>query len=102
MGLTLDPDAKGGPLAIPYKASKAALNMVGAVEIAKFRQAGEDIKLFTYCPGFCVSNLGPYNKLENGAKPTEDGARPIVDILNGKRDAEHGCNLNSEGGQHPW
>jgi NAD(P)-dependent dehydrogenase (short-subunit alcohol dehydrogenase family) len=102
IGLTLDPNIKGGPLTIPYKASKAALNMVGAVEVAKFREAGENVKLFTYCPGFCVSNLGPYNKLVHGAKPTEVGVRPVVVILNGEKDAEHGCCLNSEGGQHPW
>ena len=87
---------------IPYKASKAALNMMSSVEFAKLREAQENIKIFIYCPGFTVSNLGPYNKSENGAQPAEDGARPMVAILNGQKDAEHGCYMNSEGKQHPW
>ena len=102
IGMRLDPQVRGGPLTIPYKTSKAALNMLGAVQVAKFRESQTAVRVFTYCPGFCVSNLGPYNKLENGAKPTEDGARPIVGILNGEKDAEDGANLNSGGGRHPW
>ena len=102
IGLTLDPTVKGGPLKIPYKASKAALNMLSSVEVAKLRVSGDDIKVFTYCPGFTVSNLGPFNKLDHGAQPTEKGASPIVAILNGDKDADHGFLLNSEGGKHPW
>jgi hypothetical protein len=30
------------------------------------------------------------NNPENGAKPTSEGATPIVKILNGERHAEHG------------
>lgn len=52
--LTRDPNVKGGHLTILYKASKAALNLVGAVEVAKFREAGANVKLYTYCPGVCV------------------------------------------------
>ncbi|KAF2148609.1 NAD(P)-binding protein, partial [Myriangium duriaei CBS 260.36] len=99
---TLDPSISGGPLAIPYKTSKAALNMLSSIEVAIFRETEKNVKVFTYCPGFCVSNLGPYNKPENGAKPTEQGACPMITILNGEKDAEHGCFLNSEGTQHPW
>ena len=89
-------------MAIPYKSSKAALNMLGAVEVAKQREAKGNVKIFTYCPGFRVSNLGPYNTVENGAGPTEAGAKPMVAILNGEKDAENGCYLHSEGGQWPW
>ncbi|KIW27848.1 uncharacterized protein PV07_07549 [Cladophialophora immunda] len=102
IGRTLSPDGPSGPLTIPYKTSKAALNMLSSVEVVKLRQAHEKIKVFTYCPGFCVSNLGPFNKPENGAKPTVDGARPMVAILNGEEDHEDGGYLNSEGGRHPW
>ena len=43
------------------------------------------------------------NKLESGAKPTSEGARPIVDILEGKKDSEpNGAYLNSTGGQWPF
>jgi hypothetical protein len=43
------------------------------------------------CSGFTVSNLTELiNNPENGAKPTSEGATPIVKILNGERHAEHG------------
>lgn len=46
----------------------------------------------------CMQDM---NKEEHGAKPTSEGAKPIVDILEGKRDAEHGGYLNANG-QYPW
>ena len=36
------------------------------------------------------------------AKPTSEGVRPLVDIINGKRDAEHAKFLNEKGEQYPW
>ncbi len=41
------------------------------------------------------------NTVDNGAKPTSEGAAPMVDILNGKRDGEHGGFLHGDG-QYPW
>lgn len=73
---------------IPYCASKSALSMVTA-----FQQTDpdlENIKAFSCCPGFTASTLGPQNTVENGAKPTSVGAKPIVGILDGERDAESG------------
>ncbi|PSN74248.1 NAD(P)-binding protein [Corynespora cassiicola Philippines] len=84
---------------IQYRASKAALNMVTACQAVDYGKLGW--KVFSYCPGLTTSNMSDFNKPENGAKPTSDGARPIVDMLNGKRDAEHGAFLH-EHGQHPW
>ncbi|ORY17288.1 hypothetical protein BCR34DRAFT_555814 [Clohesyomyces aquaticus] len=83
----------------PYRASKAALNMITACQAVKYGKLGW--KVFAFCPGFTVSNLGEMNKVENGAKPTSEGASPIVDIINGARDEEHGKFLNI-GGQYPW
>ncbi|KAK5163209.1 uncharacterized protein LTR77_010795 [Saxophila tyrrhenica] len=94
------PDWAFGEVPIPYFSSKAALNMVSCSWMLGHR--GEDYKMFTYCPGFTESNLGPHNKLANGAKPVVEGARPMVAILDGEKDAEHGGFLNHEGGQHPW
>jgi hypothetical protein len=60
-------------------------------------------KLFNFCPGYTESNLGPMNKAEHGAKPAVEGARPMLAILEGKRDAEHGGFLNgTPKGQWPW
>lgn len=73
--------------------------MVTATQLTEYRDQG--FKVFTFCPGFTVSNLGPHNKAEHGAKPTSEGAAPIVKILNGERDAENGKFLHATG-QHPW
>ncbi|EME39003.1 hypothetical protein DOTSEDRAFT_139568 [Dothistroma septosporum NZE10] len=85
--------------AIHYRASKAALNMVTVNQAVEFGDRG--VKVFAYCPGFTVSNLSGMNTAESGAKPTSEGAAPIVEILEGKRDAEHGRFLK-EGGQYDW
>lgn len=82
-----------------YRASKAAMNMASADQIVRYEPFG--IKVFTYCPGFTVSNLGAHNTRENGAKPVEEGAAPLVDILEGKRDDEAGKFLHNTG-QYPW
>ncbi len=66
-----------------YRASKSALNMITACQSVEYGPKGW--KVFCFCPGFTVSNLSNMNKAENGAKPTSEGARPMVDILNGKR-----------------
>jgi NAD(P)-dependent dehydrogenase (short-subunit alcohol dehydrogenase family) len=96
----LDPTSAGYKMkSVPYRASKAALNMITACQAVEYDDLG--FKVFVYCPGFTVSNLGPYNKAENGAKPTSEGAAPIVKILNGERDAEHGKFLHATG-QYSW
>jgi NAD(P)-dependent dehydrogenase (short-subunit alcohol dehydrogenase family) len=84
---------------IPYRTSKAALNMLTVCQAYEYREKGW--KVFAFCPGFTESNLGPTNKVENGAKPTSEGARPMLAMLKGERDAENGGLLNGEG-QLPW
>lgn len=83
---------------VQYRASKSALNMATACQAVEF---GDQMKVFAYCPGYTISNLSPHNNAENGAKPTSEGAAPMVNILNGERDAEHGGFLH-EDGQYPW
>ena len=70
-----------------YRASKAALNMVTAVQSVEF---GPGIKVFAYCPGFTVSNLSGMNTAENGARETRESVLPLMDVLEGKRDDEAG------------
>lgn len=97
----LDVSAEGHVIKAPqYRASKAALNMITACQKVDFE--GDGFKVFAYCPGFTVSNLGPYNKAEHGAKPTSEGARPIVGILKGERDEESGCFLKVKGSYENW
>ncbi|KAL8791752.1 MAG: hypothetical protein Q9195_005628 [Heterodermia aff. obscurata] len=85
--------------ALQYRASKAALNMITACHWVQYGPEG--IKVFTFCPGFTVSNLGQQNKAEFGAKPTDEAVRPLVDIVEGKRDDEAGKFLNATG-LYPW
>ena len=82
-----------------YRAGKAALNMITACQWVEYGPAG--IKVFAFCPGFTVSNLGPQNKLEFGAKPTDEAVRPLADVVEGKRDDEAGKFLNATG-IYPW
>lgn len=82
-----------------YRVSKAAMNMIAVCQMVDYQSEGW--KVFLYCPGFCESNLGPQNKASNGAKPASEGAKPIVDMLDGKRDYEAGKYLHY-GGEYPW
>lgn len=84
---------------VAYRASKAALNMVTACQSVEYGPLGW--KVFAFCPGFTASNLSQSNKEEFGAKPTSEGARPIVGIINGGRDGEHGGFLNTDG-HYDW
>ncbi|KAF2021439.1 putative short-chain dehydrogenase [Aaosphaeria arxii CBS 175.79] len=84
---------------VQYRASKAALNMVTACQFVEFGEFG--IKVFAYDPGFTVSNLGPYNTKEKGARSAEESVRPLVDVLEGKRDDEAGRFLHNTG-DYPW
>lgn len=86
--------------ALPYRASKAALHMITAQLIYEFKDEG-NVKFFTVCPGFTVSNLGPQNKLENGAKATDEAVEPLMRIVEGGRDGEENGFLHAEG-QYPW
>lgn len=85
--------------ALPYRASKAALSMVTAQLVFEFKD--DNIKFFTVCPGFTVSNLGPQNKVENGAKPTDEAVRPLLKIVAGERDDEATKFLHADG-QYDW
>lgn len=82
-----------------YRASKAALNMVTANQHVQHKDKGW--KVFAYSPGFTISGLSKGNVAANGAKPTSEGAAPMVDILAGKRDNDAGLLVHGEG-VHPW
>lgn len=84
---------------VPYRASKAALNMLTICQMIEYEPLG--IKVFAFNPGFVASNLGPQNMVENGAKLATEAALPLIDILEGKRDGEVGKFLNFDG-VYPW
>ncbi len=83
-----------GVQGLQYRASKAALHMVTACQWVEF---GPSIKVFAYDPGFTISNLGPHNNAEHGARPTEESAKPLLNVIAGKRDDEAGMILHNTG-----
>ncbi|KAF2669201.1 NAD(P)-binding protein [Microthyrium microscopicum] len=86
--------------AIPYRVSKAAMNMVAACQW--FELATEGFKVFIYGPGFTESNLSAMNKTANGAKPTSEGVAPIIAMLKGERDSDDGKFIEYGVESFPW
>lgn len=102
LGRRLDKSAQPsriGMWGIAYGASKAALNLLTAAQSNFYGEQG--FKVFAYSPGFVATNLGPHNKVENGAQPAADAVRPLVKVVNGERDNEHAGFLTATG-QYPW
>jgi NAD(P)-dependent dehydrogenase (short-subunit alcohol dehydrogenase family) len=104
--------------AVPYRASKAAFNMVTACLYVEFglgveqidgdkadgeADAGEKklMKVFAYDPGFTVSNLSSHNKAEFGARSAEETVKSIMEVVDGKRDHEAGRFIHNTG-EYPW
>lgn len=81
-----------------YGASKAALNFLSACMFVEYKP---DVKVFTFCPGYTVSNLGPYNTAEQGARPVAESVVDLVDIVEGKKDADAGSFIHKNG-TYPW
>ncbi|KAI7552004.1 hypothetical protein KC331_g2177 [Hortaea werneckii] len=101
----IKPNGPGAAIRAPwYRASKAAMNMVTACQVADY--GGSGFKVFAYCPGYTVSNLSAMNSAENGAKPTSQGARPIVRMVDGECDEWHGRFAHEDGddklGEYGW
>ncbi|GAW25000.1 hypothetical protein ANO14919_145980 [Xylariales sp. No.14919] len=96
----MDPDGYGNHAqVIPYRVSKAAMNMVFACQHRGFE--GDGFKIFLYGPGPTVSNLTPSN-MGLDMKPTSVGAAPIVEMVQGKRDADAGTYQEYGRGTFPW
>ena len=82
-----------------YRGSKAALNIITACQFVEYEPAG--IKVFLYNLGFTQSNLGPYNRVENGARYLSESVISLMDVLEGKRDLEVSKLLHNTG-VYPW
>lgn len=81
-----------------YGVSKAAMNLLSACMFVEYKP---DVKVFTFCPGFTVSNLGPFNTAEQGARPVAESVAALVDVVEGKRDGEAGDFIHKDG-SYPW
>ncbi|MDI1489945.1 MAG: hypothetical protein OHK93_001144 [Ramalina farinacea] len=84
-----------------YRASKAAINML-AVQQAKIL-GKEGIMVFAVDPGWRATGLSgdAAAAKARGAGDPEGGAQVVVDVVEGRRDADVG-KLVHEGGVHPW
>ncbi|KAK4223378.1 hypothetical protein QBC38DRAFT_487854 [Podospora fimiseda] len=91
-----------------YRASKAALNMLAACQRHNYSKDGSNIKVCSFNPGFCVSNLtgekGKEMRINMGARPASDPANAMVAILEGKeKEAWTGNGMVTlDGGILPW
>jgi NAD(P)-dependent dehydrogenase (short-subunit alcohol dehydrogenase family) len=103
----LDPNSNYYKVPGPsYRMSKAALNMLMACN--KFEYGPKGVKVWTFCPGYVVTNLsrtgeeGRKQRVANGAgSPTVSG-KNLSNIVFGKRDADEGKFVYEETGIHPW
>lgn len=91
-------DVKG----IGYRMSKSALNMLSAWQQYQLKDTA--IKVWAYCPGYVVSDLGGTRKEreEMGLESSWTSAEGILEIVEGKRDAEKGGFVTKRGGKYPW
>ena len=102
LGMAGDPeDRYYGVGAVAYRSSKAALNMV-MVEYSK-KLAEKGGLVWGVCPGHRATNLGGSREVARsmGATDPEDGARVVVDTVEGKRDGDKG-KVVCEEGLRPW
>ena len=78
-----------------YRASKAALNMLNACMQVEYGELG--IKVLAFDPGFTRSNLSEHNTKNNGAREARESVKPLVELIEGKRDEEVGALLHNSG-----
>jgi NAD(P)-dependent dehydrogenase (short-subunit alcohol dehydrogenase family) len=86
-----------------YQVSKAALNMLVVLDAGENGPKG--LKVFAMSPGFVVSNLrGKSEEARTGrgkAGDPEVSGQIVLDIVQGKRDANVGCLIHKDG-VFPW
>ena len=86
-----------------YVVSKAALNMLAALEARDYSPKG--LKVFALSPGFVRSNLrGASEEARSGWGQAGDpkvSGELVLSIVQGKRDADVGCLVHKDG-VHQW
>ena len=84
-----------------YRASKAAINMLAARQAKTLKADG--VKVWAVDPGFRATAISgdAERARKGGAGEPEDGAKVVVDVVEGKRDGQVGL-LVHEGGVWPW
>lgn len=89
-----------------YRISKAALNMVTAALSYEYKEWDNPAKVWSYCPGYVVTNLtgedDRQNRANQGAETSETSAQGILEIVKGDRDGNVKQFLAKRGVVHPW
>ncbi|OCK75467.1 NAD(P)-binding protein [Lepidopterella palustris CBS 459.81] len=102
--LRTDPNSYSEAKFTVYRMTKAALNMLAVCQHAEFSPWG--CKVWTYCPGYVVTNLTGEDDRENrkqrGAESSETSAKGILEIVEGRRDGEVGGFIARNGKSYPW
>ena len=98
-------DAEKKPNFAPYQAyrmSKAALNMLTAYQYDQLKQFG--FKIWAFCPGYVVTDLGRdrETRQKQGIESSETSAKALLEIVEGKRDAEVGQFVGRYGEKYSW
>jgi NAD(P)-dependent dehydrogenase (short-subunit alcohol dehydrogenase family) len=93
-----------------YRMSKAALNMAAAN--MKYKYKADGFKIWSYCPGFVITDIvigdaqrgeeSRKKRQEAGAESSETSAQGILEIVEGKRDAEMDVFVQRYGKTWPW
>jgi NAD(P)-dependent dehydrogenase (short-subunit alcohol dehydrogenase family) len=86
-----------------YRMTKSALNMLTAYQHQQLKDEG--FKVWSYCPGFVITDLGKDRKEREqmaGCESSETSAQGILEILEGQRDNEVGQFVTKYGKQYQW
>jgi NAD(P)-dependent dehydrogenase (short-subunit alcohol dehydrogenase family) len=81
---------------VGYTSSKAALNMISVRQSVHLRDAG--VIVVAVHPGFLKTDMGG----ERAELPTVDGARGVIDLVDGLTEADSGTFRRWDGSVHPW
>lgn len=106
--ITMRLDPKNSSYALDgaaYRISKAALNMLAACHHSVLGQGERGIKVWTFCPGYVITNLTGEQDRErrqkSGALPADTSAKSLLAVVEGERDADVGCFIHGAG-KYPW
>ncbi|KXJ86776.1 hypothetical protein Micbo1qcDRAFT_198219 [Microdochium bolleyi] len=88
--------------AMAYRTSKTALNMM-MLNFA-WQLTNDSVKVWAVSPGFLATGLGGLTETmkQRGAGHPSVGGRFIRDVIEGKRDADVGKVVHSDGSVQPW
>jgi len=94
------------PLIPAYRMSKAALNMLMACNKHEYGDKG--VKLWTFCPGYVVTNLsgtgeaGKQQRRDTGAGSPAVSGKNLARIVFGERDGDEGKYVHDENEFYSW